>query len=173
MTTGYDDAAFTGASFGFGIPPTTWLFLPGVLRSIWAGRSGPADELGIELDEIREKVEQWEATEPIDCTMIHVDPGGVAAVRFAVDGVVDGRTVITMEHVIRLTEAAAPEWPFPPDGRPGVHRVVGRPTRDRDQHPCRSRRNGPQRSGRDRHGYESRQRHSGGLRRGTRTCVPA
>ena len=29
-----------------------------------------------------------------------------------------------MEHVNRLTEAAAPDWPFPPDGHPGVHRVV-------------------------------------------------
>ncbi len=29
-----------------------------------------------------------------------------------------------MEHVNRLTEAAAPEWPYPPDGHPGVHRVV-------------------------------------------------
>ncbi len=29
-----------------------------------------------------------------------------------------------MEHVNRLTSAAAPDWPFPPEGRPGVHRVV-------------------------------------------------
>jgi hypothetical protein len=61
--------------------------------------------------------------------MMHVDPGRVAAVRFAVEGVADGHTVITMEHVNRLTQAAAPEWPFPPEGRSGVHRVVvsGRP----------------------------------------------
>jgi hypothetical protein len=32
--------------------------------------------------------------------------------------------VITMEHVNRLTAAAAPGWAYPPDGRPGVHRVV-------------------------------------------------
>ena len=31
-----------------------------------------------------------------------------------------------MEHVNRLTSAAAPHWPAPPDGRPGVHRVVVR-----------------------------------------------
>ena len=31
-----------------------------------------------------------------------------------------------MEHVNRLTCAAAPHWPSPPDGRPGVHRVVVR-----------------------------------------------
>jgi len=128
----YDDAEFTGVSFGFGTPPedVPTLFLPGVLRSIWGGPVQLlADELGIQLDEIRERVERWTATEPIDCTMMHVDPGGVAAVRFGVEGVVDGRSVITMEHVNRLTQAAAPEWPFPPEGRPGVHRVVvaGRP----------------------------------------------
>ena len=128
----YDDAEFTGASFGFGTPPedVPTLFLPGVLRSIWGGPVQLlADELGIQLDEIRERVEQWTADESIDCTMMHVDPGRVAAVRFGVEGIVDGRTVITMEHVNRLTQAAAPEWPFPPEGRPGVHRVVvaGRP----------------------------------------------
>jgi hypothetical protein len=128
----YDDAEFTGASFGFGAPPEEIpiLFLPGVLRSIWGGPVQlVADELGITLDEISERVERWTATEPIDCTMMHVEPGRVAAVRFGVDGVVGGRPVITMEHVNRLTQAAAPEWPFPPEGRPGVHRVVvtGRP----------------------------------------------
>jgi len=128
----YDDAAFTGVSFGFGMPPdhVPMLFLPGVLRSIWGGPVRLlADELGVELDEISERVERWAASEPIDCTMMRVEPGQVAAVRFAVDGIVDGRATITMEHVNRLTEAAAPMWPFPPDGRPGVHRVVvsGRP----------------------------------------------
>ena len=128
----YDDAEFTGVSFGFGTPPeqVPTLFLPGVLRSIWGGPVQMlADELGIELDEIRERVERWTATEPIECTMMHVDPGRVAAVRFAVEGVVNGRSVITMEHVNRLTQNAAPEWPFPPEGRSGVHRVVvaGRP----------------------------------------------
>jgi hypothetical protein len=128
----YDDAEFTGVSFGFGTPPehVPTLFLPGVLRSIWGGPVQLlAHELGIALDEIRERVERWTATKPIDCTMMHIDPGRVAAVRFAVEGIVDGRTVITMEHVNRLTQAAAPEWPYPPEGRSGVHRVVvaGRP----------------------------------------------
>ena len=36
---------------------------------------------------------------------------------------VDGKPAIVMEHVNRLTEAAAPDWPLPPEGRPGVHRV--------------------------------------------------
>jgi hypothetical protein len=123
----YDDAEFTGVSFGFGATPDTvpMLFLPGVLASIWGGPVQLlADELGVGLDEIRERHEPWVATEPIDCTMMHVDPGEVAAVRFAVEGIVGGEPRIVMEHVNRLTSAAAPEWPVPPEGRPGVHRVV-------------------------------------------------
>ena len=48
----------------------------------------------------------------------------LAAVRFRVEGIVGGEPAIVMEHVNRLTSAAAPHWPVPPDGRPGVHRVV-------------------------------------------------
>jgi 2,4-diaminopentanoate dehydrogenase len=123
----YDDAEFTGVSMGFGMPPdhVPVLFLPGVVTSIWGGPVRLlADELGVELDEMREHHETWTAVEPIDCTMMHVEPGTVAAVRFAVEGIVGGRSVIVMEHVNRLTAAAAPDWPVPPEGRPGVHRVV-------------------------------------------------
>jgi len=83
-----------------------------------------AADLGVELDEVRERHEKWVSPEPMDCTMMHVEPGQVAAVRFAVEGIHDGKPVITMEHVNRLTDAAAPDWPVAPDGRPGVHRVV-------------------------------------------------
>jgi hypothetical protein len=55
---------------------------------------------------------------------MRVEPGRVAAVRFGVEGVRDGAVVITMEHVSRLTTAAAPDWAYPPDGHPGVHRVI-------------------------------------------------
>jgi hypothetical protein len=123
----YDDAEFTGVSFGFGTTPDVvpTLFLPGVLASIWGGPVQLlADELGVVVDELRERHETWTATETIECTMMAVAPGEVAAVRFAVEGIVDGRPAIVMEHVNRLTSVAAPDWPVPPDGRPGVHRVV-------------------------------------------------
>jgi len=123
----YDDAEFTGASFGFGTTPdiVPMLFLPGVLASIWGGPVRLlADELGVELDQVRERYETWIATEPIECTMMRVETGQVAAVRFAVEGIVNGRPAIVMEHVNRLTPAAAPDWPVAPEGRPGVHRVI-------------------------------------------------
>lgn len=125
----YDDAEFTGASFGFGTSPehTPIMFSPGVLTSLWGGQVRTlADNLGIELDEVRERHEKWVAPRPIDCAMMTVDTGQVAAMRFGVEGVADGKIVITMEHINRLTEAAAPDWAFPPEGRPGVHRVIVR-----------------------------------------------
>jgi hypothetical protein len=123
----YDDAEFTGVSMGFGTAPdhTPLMFQPGVLTSLWGGQvRSLADGLGIELDDVRERHETWVTPEPIECVMMTVPPGRVAAVRFAVEGVRAGLPVITMEHVNRLTDAAAPHWPYPPDGRPGVHRAT-------------------------------------------------
>jgi 2,4-diaminopentanoate dehydrogenase len=124
----YDDAEFTGASFGFGAAPDDeppLLFLPGVLASIWGGPVRLlADELGVELDELRETHETWLATEPIDSVMMAVAPGHVGAVRFSVQGIVNGRPAIIMEHINRLGATSAPDWPKPPEGRPGVHRVT-------------------------------------------------
>lgn len=124
----YDDAEFTGATMGFGtsqedkLPP---LFLPGVVESMWGGQvRSLADNLGITLDEVRQRTERWFTPERIDCTMMTVKPGQMAAVRFATEGVRDGEPVITLEHVNRLTSAAAPDWDFPPEGHIGVHRVV-------------------------------------------------
>ena len=85
----YDDAEFTGVSFGFGAAAdhTPVMFLPGVLTSMWGAQvRSLAVDLGIELDEVRERVEKWVTPVPIQCTMMRVEAGKVAAVRFGVDG---------------------------------------------------------------------------------------
>ncbi len=124
----YDDYEFTGKSMGFGASAedeTPMLFLPGVLTTMWGGPvRNLANQLGIELDEVRQRIEPWYAEKRIECKMATVEPGQMAAVRFAVEGVRDGVPVITMEHITRLTAASAPDWEYPPDGKPGVHRVV-------------------------------------------------
>lgn len=124
----YDDAAFTGVTFGFGAVPSDeppLMFLPGVLTSVWGGSVHLlAETIGVELDGVREFYEPWVTPTPIDCVMMRVEPGATAAVRFGVEGVIDGRAVIIVEHVNRLTPEAAPDWAYPPVGRLGVHRVV-------------------------------------------------
>lgn len=124
----YPDPEFTGAAFGFGNAPgdePPMLFLPGAVASAWgASIQLVAAEMGIELDEIRDGHETWLATETIDCAMGHIEPGHVAAVRFWAEGMVGDRAVIVHEHVNRLGSDAAPDWPYPPQGRDGVHRVV-------------------------------------------------
>jgi len=129
----YEDPEFTGASFGFGRPAdyTPPLALPGVLRMGWGGMVQMlADRLGIELDEIRESFERRYANEAFDTPMMHVPEGTCAAVRFQLEGIAHGRPVVVTEHVNRLGAEIAPEWPKPPEGRPGVHRciVTGNPS---------------------------------------------
>lgn len=136
----YDDYEFTGRSMGFGSTPDDdppMLFVPGVIASMWGGPvRNLAEQLGVELDEVRQRTESWYATDRIECVMATVEPGRMAAARFAVEGVRDGVPVITLEHVTRLTSAAAPEWDYPPENRIGVHRVIveGEPRVQVDTH---------------------------------------
>jgi hypothetical protein len=123
----YEDPEFTGVSFGFGRPAdyTPPLALPGVLRAGWGGMVQMiADELGVELDEIHESYERRYAEHSFDTPMMHVAKDTCAAVRFVLEGRVDGRPLVVTEHVNRLRDDIAPEWPSPPGDRRGVHRCI-------------------------------------------------
>uniref|UniRef100_A0A5Q5CLZ5 2,4-diaminopentanoate dehydrogenase C-terminal domain-containing protein n=1 Tax=Mycobacterium sp. (strain JLS) TaxID=164757 RepID=A0A5Q5CLZ5_MYCSJ len=124
----YDDYEYTGTAMGFGTTPqddTPMAFQPGVITSMFGGLvRSLAGHLAVELDEVRQRYEPWYTDQRIECTMMTVEPGQLAAIRFAVEGVRDGVPVITVEHTTRLTPAAAPEWEYPPDGRSGVHKVI-------------------------------------------------
>ena len=125
----YEDPEFTGVSFGFGRPAeyTPPLAMPGVLRMGWGGMVQMiADRLGVELDEIRESFDRSYTEEGFDTPMMHVPAGTCDAVRFQLKGMSKGRPVVVTEHVNRLADGVAPDWPQPPDGRPGVHRCIVR-----------------------------------------------
>jgi hypothetical protein len=136
----YDDAEFTGAAMGFGTTADddpALMFQPGVVVSMWGGQvRSLADNLDIKLDEVRQRIERWFTPQRIVCTMMTVQPGQMAGVKFATEGVRDGEPVITLEHVTRLSSAAAPDWEYPPEGHVGVHRVVveGEPRVQMDTH---------------------------------------
>ncbi len=129
----YEDPEFTGISFGFGRPAdyTPPLSMPGVLKTGWGGMVQMiADRVGVELDEIRESFERYYTPEAFDTPMMHVPKDTCSAVRFQLEGMANGRPVVVTEHVNRLSDSSAPDWPMPPDGRPGVHRciVTGNPS---------------------------------------------
>lgn len=104
---------------------------PGVPTVVWGGQVRlMARALGVELDDITETLER-RALEITAHTprMGAFDAGTQGAVRFEVRGIVAGEPRIVVEHVTRIHPDCAPDWPTPPDGGDGAHRVIieGRP----------------------------------------------
>ncbi|MGW0940443.1 NAD(P)H-dependent amine dehydrogenase family protein [Streptomyces sp. NPDC002666] len=97
---------------------------------VWGGQIRlMARALGVELDDIRETM----ARRPLETTVMtrtmgEFEAGTQGAVRFEVQGIVEGEPRIVIEHITRIHPSCAPDWPSPPDGA-GAHRVIieGRP----------------------------------------------
>ncbi|WP_406230636.1 dihydrodipicolinate reductase [Nocardia sp. NBC_01009] len=103
-------------------PPMT---APGIPTMVWGGQIRlMARALGVELDEIRETLDRRALESAVTTTtMGEFDAGTQGAVRFEVQGVVEGEPRIVIEHVTRIHPSCAPDWPTPPDGA-GAHRVI-------------------------------------------------
>ena len=69
--------------------------------------------LGVEVEEIEEFYERLPATETFDVDSGTIDEGTVAALHFELRGKVGGKTRIVLEHVTRLHDDLAPDWPQP------------------------------------------------------------
>jgi 2,4-diaminopentanoate dehydrogenase len=110
----YDQTEVLFDTMGFGKPMdhTPMLLLPGVLSFAW----GPivrmiADGLAVELDEITEWFEKWEAPTPYETAVGTIEAGTMAGLRFEIRGIVGGQERIVVEHVTRMHNDAAPDWP--------------------------------------------------------------
>ncbi|MBO0676085.1 diacylglycerol kinase [Mycolicibacterium sp. S2-37] len=127
----YDGAEVMFDVMGFGnqIGDLPILFQPGVLGIAWGTAIRQlAAGLGVEVTEIRDSVEQEPAPEDIDVAVGRIAKGTVAAVRFQIEGIVDGRPAIVIEHITRLREDLRPDWaqPAQPGGSYRVE-IVGEP----------------------------------------------
>lgn len=104
-----------GDILGFGRPMDEQpiLFTPGRLSYVWGGPvTLMARGLGVELEEVREVVERWPAAERFEVPRFGtVEAGTCEAYRFELQGIVDGRPAIVLEHVTRLRPESAPDWP--------------------------------------------------------------
>lgn len=70
-----------------------------------------AKGMGVELDGYDSTYHKWEAPEDIHHMNGVIEKGTCAAVRFEIQGLVKGEPRIVIEHVNRITKAAAPDWP--------------------------------------------------------------
>jgi len=100
------------------------LLIPGILSLAWGGVVKQlAAGLGVEIQELRETHEKVPAPHAFDIPPGRVPAGTMAGLRFEVQGIVDGRPAIVLEHVTRLHDDIAPDWPKPLAGS-GCYRVV-------------------------------------------------
>jgi len=106
------------------------MLAPTVPTMVWGGQIRlMARALGVELDEIRETVARRPLEDKVTtAAMGEFAAGSQGAVRFEVQGVVEGEPRLVIEHVTRIHPSCAPDWPTPPNGD-GAHRVIieGRP----------------------------------------------
>jgi 4-hydroxy-tetrahydrodipicolinate reductase len=103
-------------TMGFGMPPdqTPLLLMPGVLTLAWGSAVHViAAGLGVEVDEVRERHERWPSDRKFETPGGVIEEGAMAGLRFEVIGVVNGREAIVVEHVTRMRDDAAPDWPQP------------------------------------------------------------
>ena len=108
------EVLFGTMGFGQSLEDTPLLLTPGVLGFAWGGVvKAIAAGLGVEVSELREVHERVPATERLDLGFGVIEVGTTAGIRFEVQGIVDGEPKIILEHVTRLHDDIAPDWPQP------------------------------------------------------------
>jgi hypothetical protein len=117
-----DEVAFDICGFGGSVDtappivdPAGMLPWAGVVRSM-------AEQLGVELDEIRTSFELLGADHAFEYQGRRIEAGTIAGFRFEIAGVVGGATRVAVEHVTRTRADQASHWPKSAAG--DVYRVV-------------------------------------------------
>jgi 2,4-diaminopentanoate dehydrogenase len=112
----YPDQAAVYEILGFGKPPEYPAFAaqPGVFTFGW----GPvlhqlAAGLGVKIDNIEETNERVPAAESFDTPTGRIEAGTIAAMRSTLTGYVGDKPTFVVDHVTRMRDDIAPEWPQP------------------------------------------------------------
>jgi len=127
----YDQPDVVRNVIGFGAPLERLpLMLHGfALEMVW----GPmvrllGEGLGRPVDAVETHVERRALARTVQVPgMGRFDEGTQGAFRFEVRGLCEGRALYVVEHVTRIDDDCASDWPRPPEGR-GCHRVQIRGT---------------------------------------------
>jgi 4-hydroxy-tetrahydrodipicolinate reductase len=112
----YPDQAAVYEILGFGKPPefTAFAATQGVFTFGW----GPvlhqlAAGLGVKIDNIEESNERIPAAESFDTPTGHIAAGTIAAMRSTLTGYVGDKPTFVVDHVTRMRDDIAPDWPQP------------------------------------------------------------
>jgi 4-hydroxy-tetrahydrodipicolinate reductase len=100
--------------FGRSVDDVPMILQPGVMTMAWGSVVRQlAAALDVELDSVEEWYERKPATETFEVDSGTIEEGTAAALHFELRGIRNGRAVIVLEHVTRLHDDLAPEWPQP------------------------------------------------------------
>lgn len=124
----YDSADMLFDIMGFGKPPEAPVPLADPVLAGSTFRASlmlVADGLGATIDDFRYDRRVAVATEGFDVKAGHIAAGTVSAQRFSCTAVIGGRSALTIEHITRLRDDQAPDWPH---GRGWKVTVEGRPS---------------------------------------------
>ncbi|WP_253345090.1 hypothetical protein [Sphingobium sp. OAS761] len=119
----YNDRDTIMGLFGFGQDPASFDFsrvLGSFSRGLGASVAMVADGIKAPLDEIRMNIEHVVTDRDVEIATGLVRAGTVAAERLSATGLVNGKARIVAEHITRIADDAAPDWPhFGIDGKEG------------------------------------------------------
>ena len=122
----YDQPQAVRVSCGFGtsMDETPTMLLPSIPTMVWGGNIRLIGRgLGLEIDDITERVERVPLESSVDNVMGRFEQGTQGAFRLKIIGWANGRERIVVDHVTRIDPACAPQWPRPDEGV-GDHRVI-------------------------------------------------
>ncbi|HET6952981.1 MAG TPA: hypothetical protein VFI47_21540 [Acidimicrobiales bacterium] len=109
--------------FGRAVDEVPFILTPGILTTAWGSVVAQiAAGLGVTLDGIVEWHERVPAPEAFTVASGRIEAGTTAGLRFEVRGMVGGVARIVLEHVTRLRDDLATDWPQPTGH--GGYRVV-------------------------------------------------
>ena len=123
----YDQPEVVREVIGFGKPmdAVPRMLQDDALKTVWAPMVQQlADALTYPLDSIATSVERRPLVQDISVPgMGEFKAGTQGAFRFEVRGMRKGHARIVVEHITRIDDSCAPEWPYPSVGR-GCHQVI-------------------------------------------------
>jgi hypothetical protein len=98
------------------------MLIPFALESVWGGVLRALGEaLDAPVTEIRTEVERHALERDVHNAMGTFAAGSQGGFRFEVQGIVGGEPRLVVEHITRISDDTAPQWPKP--AKQGYHQV--------------------------------------------------